>query len=70
MILDQHDDRFDILTRVTQKGDRMRTASSLTIINVTGFDSNVLECLAMYQVEENDNLSMPVRSVAILSVLG
>lgn len=69
MILDRHNERFDISKNVVSVDGGRRTTSVLTIMNATGFDSGVLECFSEYFVSEAVMVSTE-RSEAVLSVLG
>ena len=68
-ILDRHDERIAIVSNLESVNLGMRTSSSLTISNVTGFDSDVVECFSEYFVNVAVMLST-VRSEATLCVLG
>ena len=62
-------DRFDVSNFVSQIDEGMRTTSVLTISNVTGLDSNIVECFSQYQIDAATVDSM-VTSTTELNVLG
>ena len=60
------EDRFDVSDFVSQVDEGMKTTSTFTISNITGYDSNIVKCISKYQ----GNAVFTSVSVAVLSVLG
>ena len=69
VIMNRFDVRLDISQSLSQVKGGIRISSSLTIINVDGFDSNTVKCVSEYSVDMTTIIST-IRSEAILSVLG
>ena len=71
MIIDERlmGDRFGISDFVSLVDKGIKTTSILTIVNVTGYDSNIVECFSQYQIDAATVASMVMRDAA-LSVLG
>ena len=70
LIVDLSNERFNLhtsLSRPELQFGGIQTTSSLTILNVTGFDSSVVECFIEYRP---NNVIAISRTEAVLSVLG
>ena len=59
-------DRFDVSHFVNRVDEGIKTTSILSIVNVTGYDSNVVECLLQHPLDA----ATVARQDAVLSVLG
>lgn len=62
--------RFSIVPTVEERDLGKKTTSTLTISNVTGFDSDVVECFSEFSVSASGAVTMTVRREATLGVLG
>ncbi len=64
------DDHRDINT-ITELGvNGVKTTSTFTIFNVTGFDSSVVECIAEYLADDLSTVVAMITSETVLGVLG
>ena len=71
-IVDRSNERFDIHTELSMPElqlEGIQTTSSLTILNVTGLDSSVVQCFTENQPSGVVGTSR-LRAEAVLSVLG
>ena len=67
LIVNQSNERFNVHTNFELQFEGIQTTSFLTILNVTGFDSSVVQCFTKYLP---NNVLAISRAEAVLSVLG